>query len=78
MSHGLTKRHGLTKTLTGPTVTSDVVIYYALSKLTKRYGLISCFNVSILLIFLTNILLIIRFVLIFLHFKYRIMIRGIL
>ena len=77
MSHGLTKRHGLTKTLTGPIVTSDVVIHYALSKLTKRYSLISCFNVSILLIFLTNILLIIQFVLIFLHFKYRIMISGI-
>ena len=66
------------KTLTGPIVTSDVVIHYALSKLTKLYGLISCFNVSILLIFLTNILFIIRFVLIFLHFKYRIMISGIL
>ena len=37
------------KTLTGPIVTSDIVIHYALSKLTKRYGLISCFNVSILL-----------------------------
>ena len=66
------------KTLTGPIVTSDVVIHYALSKLTKHYGLICCFNVSILLIFLTNILFIIRFVLIFLHFKYRIMISGIL
>ena len=65
------------KTLTGPIVTSNAVIHYAFSKLTKRYGLISCFNVSILLIFLTNILLIIRFVLIFLHFKYRNMISGI-
>ena len=36
---------------------SDVVIHYAFSKLTKRYGPISCFNVSILLISLTNILL---------------------
>ena len=66
------------ETLTGQIVTSDVVINYALSKLTKRYGLISCFNVSILLMFLTNNLLIIRFVLISLHFKYRIMISGIL
>ena len=36
------------KTLTGPIVTSDVVIHYALSKLTKHYGLINCFNVFIL------------------------------
>ena len=39
------------KTLTGPIFTFDVVIHYVLSQLTKRKGKISCFNVSILLIF---------------------------
>ena len=39
MSYGLTKPHGLTEMLTGPIVTSDVVIHYVLSKFTKLYGL---------------------------------------
>ena len=55
--------------LAGPIARSEIVVLYALSKLTN--GLINCFNVSGPHI-LTSILFIIRLALIVLYFNYQI------
>ena len=61
------------KPLAVPIATSEIVLLYALSNLTKRSDKsINHFNDSGIFIFLANVLFTIRFALIILHFKYRI------